>query len=484
MSAEHTKLIEELQEYSGELTNARLTRFNRNESFVLKENQWTDQDLEDQKIKSDQQELTVNQTGDFISEFYLAKLFPRDPKTNTVSIGANVKDIQDEEKAKKYEKSILDTYRDNQFIRILLEQGLNFLVGGNGGIYHPFDTKAQLTRIFSIDPRTVYYKFDGFELQEFMFVEGLLLNDKDGFRSLWTGLKDSLLGTKEFKDKKITYWNKQRMFEMTDGVITKEERNERGKIPFQWLENMPNAHQHEGTPEVRDSIKSLQKEYNKILTSFARRVQKNTSGKFAFKTKRELEEVSKESEEREYYRLDPEDSIDSVEFKENKEILEYAEMIDRLLKRSKGMNSATDGDIKTHVSGIAMQFAFAPLMDKIGLRRIPFDTAIREINEHIIYYEHKEENQRVEPVYSPIVVQDYNDIVTNIVKMRELETPIISLDLALDTLHGTNISSIEKAKIEEELKKIDEKKMKEAEIQSKNQLGVKGDTPPLPNKKQ
>lgn len=472
----YKKIVDSLMGFASQSTEGRINRFNTNESFVIDEDQWTDEDKENEKIRSDQDTLTINQAGEFVMEFYLAKLFPRDPKTGMVSVGVRVKRQQRDVSA-KIENIILNNYRENRFVQILLEQARNFFVGGNGAIYFPFDEGIRTTRIFSIDPRTVYVRFNGFELEEFMFVEGLLTRSEDG---MWGKIKQSFLNNDIYTDKKITYWNKERFFELTDGKVTKEGKNETGKIPFAWLENMPRPHQHEGTPEIRDSLVTMQKQYNKILTAFGRRVLKNTKGKVAMMTDRSLEAIETESGEKTLYQMNPGDDIKSFEYKENKEVLDYASILDTHLKRSKGMNSATDGDIKTHVSGIAMQFAFAPLLDKIGLRRIPFDFAIQEINHAILENETEYKDVLVEPVYNPVVIQDYTELVSNVVKMRDLETPLISLNMALDVLHGTDVSGEEMKKIEKEVE--ENQKSKETELKlTASAKGVKGGTPPLEN---
>lgn len=451
--------IERLWDYAGEEREKRVTRFENVEDFVFDENQWDDDDVANAGIKNDQEKLVINQIGDFVNEGFLSKLFPRDPATGIIDIGAIVKNRQEKE-TRKFEAEIRETYRFNKFMKKLLEQGRNFLNGGNAAVYYPWDEASKITRIFSVDPRTVFYRYEDNDLQEVMMVDRILNYEKGMLSKIMDKYFKPSYG---YDQTRIIYWNKDEMFILENGKIKEHAENERNKIPFEWVANQPKPHCYEGKSEITDSLMKLQKEYNKTISSFGRRVSKNTKGKFAIKTNRELDDIAEESRDRELFKLDPGDGMEGVEFKENKEILDYASGIDQILKRSKGMNTATDGEIKSHVSGLAMQYAFAPLMDKIALRRVYFDELFYSVNEAIIYNRFDISGVEVQPQYNPIVTMDYSEKVKDIVKMRDLDVPLISLENALDQLHGADVSDMEKQRILTELKETEKRRNRENE---------------------
>lgn len=446
----------------------RIKRFSNNIDFLRKEEQWDDEDIEAEQIVNEDERLVINQVDEFL-EFYLAKLFPRDPLTNAITIGVNVKDLPDSQ-VDEYEKLILSTYKSVRLIRKLLEQGQNFLVGGNGCFYYPYDSGIRQTRLFSIDPLAVYGpEFDDHDIQAIAFEERISESTKKTF---FTQVLERIKMREEETVTKITYWDKNQKVVLENGEVVEREKNTLGYIPFTWLENRPNSHTHEGNPEVLESDRNLQKEYNKRFSNFGQRAKKNTRAKLAIFSQRELAKNITKKDGNDILTLDPSDKAEFLNYQENAEVLSYLDKIDNHMKRKRGMNDATDGVIKTHVSGISMSYSFAPLLDRIGLRRVSFDQFFEEFNKAILINKFKEKASNVitEPVYNPILAPDYDQKVTNVLAMRDRDIPLISLDRALDILHGAENAAKEKEKIMNELDEIEKRRQR---------LGVIGGSPPM-----
>ncbi len=467
--------IEKLINDTAEIREARKTRFNENRAFLLESEQWDSDDEEQEKVEETQSLLTFNQLSSFI-EYYLAKLFPRDSQTNTVDIGVAIKGIKDVKERGKYEEYILNTYGKENLILSLLEQGQNFLVGGNACFYYPFDEGIQRTRIFSIDPRNVYYKFEGNDLVEFAFVEGdLTANDaitrsvSNGTEKKYNGrgivrqVTDAILGADRgrlIQANKVVYWSRDQHIETVNNEVKINEPNRLGYMPATWVANRPIAHTHEGRSEVTEAERILQKEYNKRGTNFSYRVKKNTKPKLAVFSGKQLDAMKNSDEQSDIFQLGVGEDMKPLDVPENKEVLDYLVLIDNHIKRMKGMNEATEGIIKTHISGITMAYAFGPLLDRIGLRRVYFDHFFRNLNMAILMNKgiEKAEEIQTEPVYNSILAVDYDQKVENTVKLYE--SHLISLDKALDLLHGADMVDEEKDRILDDLARVEEQQLK------------------------
>jgi hypothetical protein len=431
----------------------RLSRFSRYTdriNFLLKDDQWDDDDIDSEKVYYEDERLVVNQVSEFI-EFYISKLFPVDPLTNTVSVGVSVKN-ESPSNERKYEMEILKNYELNRLVKKLLEQAQNYLVGGNGSFYYPFDDGIHQTRLFSIDPTSVYGpEFDDMEIKSVAFVENI---NEEVKKSFFTQMVDKMKGDSGLMSRKVTFIDKDEIVILENDNVVDRQPNNLGFVPFSWLENRPIAHQHEGRSEVSDSDINLQKEYNKRLTNYGQRAKKNTRAKFALYTDLEIDKVLSEKDGNDIFKLSPKDRAEYLMYAENQEILSYLSKIDNHLRRKRGMNDATDGILKSNVSGLSMAYSYAPLIDKIGLRRIEFDYFLKNFNKAILIncFGDSASTVQSEPVYNSILSPDQDKKVERIVSMRSSNPPLISIDKALDVLHGTEIAQNEKKKVELEQK--------------------------------
>lgn len=416
--------------------------FFKYENFVLEGEQW----LEGEKPEGNKPCLTFNQSQDFINT-YLAKLFPRNMETGVLEIGVKVFE-KNKVKKEEQEKEILDTYKNNKLAKTILEQGQNFLVGGSGCFYYPQDPLSGKAKIISLDPTTCYLGWAGSELEQFAFEDEISIAqaEKDtkqnwlitAIRNFWT---DEPEETKKFKKtKRFTYWDRNFQIIKT-GDTFKVAENKLGFIPISWIPNQPKSHQHEGISEAK-KLYSLEKEFNQRASDFAQRVKSNTKPTLAVLTDMDTKDLKFEDiSDKGVLPLAKGDDAKFLTLAENKELLDYLKEIKISMANKMAINDAVAGEIKSNVSSLSMVYYFSPLMDRIGLKRVFWDEAFRELNRAILIYKFGTGEYRTNPIYEPVLLTDAKTKLENTALM--LENNLISYEDAIDQTRGAE-NSVEK----------------------------------------
>lgn len=437
-------------------TTLRTSQFQKYEKFVDDGNQWNTNELP----TGDDPKLTFNKSEDYIG-IYLAKLFPKNTETGALEVGAKVIE-KDAIKKETYEKEIFDVYTENELPSILLEQGKNFLQGGDGCFYYPKDPLTNSTKIISLDPTTVYLGWNGATLEQFAFEDEISLNEAElDTNNNWiiTAIKDFFNINKTTLDrfkkvKRITYWDNQFQIIKIDKHCEVRVNTE-GFIPFSWIPNNPKTHQHEGRSEVK-GIYSLDQEVSYRTSDFGKRVKDNTDALLAIYSDLEGSKIKREEVRDGILMLAKGDSAEFLKLDENKEVLEYTTELHDRMDRKMAVNDAVNGQIKSNVSSLAMLYYFSPLLDRIGLKRVHWDAAFRELNQAILTYKFGKGKYRTTPVYAPIMTVDQESKVKNTILM--LDNHLITYQEAIDTLRGgeNSVTAFENIKKEfQELAKID-----------------------------
>ena len=361
--------------------------------------------------------LSFNQTQDFL-QTYLAKLFPRNMSTGVLEIG--VKSFEKNKQTKeKYEKQILETYDREKLPQTLLEQGQNFLYGGDACIYYPRDEKnPSKAKIISLDPSKVYLGWNGNTLSQFAFEDEIAQVDLgNDLKTSW--IKKAIAkfitktnGTEKFeKVKRITYWDNENQI-IKVGEDVKVYENKDGFIPFSWIPNEPKAHKHEGISEVK-KILELEQEYNQRASNFADRVRVNTKALLAIMTDKQTDKLDRDEMEDGFLKLGKDDSAQILTLSESPEILKYLETLEKRMMTKMAINGAVQGEIKSNISSLSMMYYFSPLLDRIGLKRIYWDEAFRELNRAILIYAFGVDFYRTNPVYQPVLLTDKETQIKN-----------------------------------------------------------------------
>lgn len=447
-------LVEDFISSTKETTQRRVSQFKKYEVFVSDNDQWDATDLPD----GDKPALTFNQSEDYVNT-YLAKLFPRNPDTGALEVGVKVTET-DKTKKEKFEKEILERYDENNIGEILLEQGQNFLIGGDACFYFPRDPVTQRAKIISINPTNVYLGWKGSKLEQFAFEDEITLaeaelqkQDNWLISAIKTFLgKDNEISQKFKKVSRLTYWDNNHQIIRIENQF--EVRNNTDKfIPFYWIPNKPKPHSHEGRSEAK-SLFDLDKQFNERSSDFADRVKSNTKAVLA--TYSELDASKLEREELEgILAMNQGDKAEFLHLTENKEVLEFIELIERKMDKKMAVNDAVNGQIKSNVSSLAMMYYFSPLLDRIGLKRVYWDSAFKALNKAILIYAFGE-SAKTEPIYQPVMMVDTESKIKNTVLM--LENHLISYKDAIDILRGgeNSMEKFEEIKTEfGELSKID-----------------------------
>ena len=449
-----------IEDFIGKTTAQKETRestFEKYESFVIDGNQWLEEDRPEGKKPC----LTFNQTQDFINT-YLAKLFPRSMESGVLEIGVKSKE-KDKTEKEKYEKEILETYENNKFSTTILEQGQNFLVGGSACFYYPQDPTTKKAKIISIDPTTVFLGWASNELEQFAFEDEISLNEAQKnekqnwlIETIKNFISDETKETKKFKKaKRLTYWDKNFQIIAIDDNY-KITKNEHDFVPFSWIPNQPKSHQHEGISEAQ-KLYSLEKEYNERASDFAQRVKTNTKPTLAIATDLATKDLQIEDiADKGILALAKGDEAKFLTLTENKELLDYLAGIEKKMANKMAVNDAIAGEIKSNVSSLSMVYYFSPLMDRIGLKRIFWDAAFRELNNAILTYAFGAKNYRTNPIYEPVLLSDVKTKIENVTLL--LTNDLISHEDAIDQLRGAENAGEKVKEILEEKKKFEEAK--------------------------
>lgn len=437
-------------------TRKRTAQFEKYERFISDNDQW---DLSEQKL-GDVPQLTFNQTEDYINT-YLAKLFPRNTETGALEIGVKSKET-DETKKEKYEKEIFATYEQNALPEILLEQGQNFLIGGDAALYYPRDPMTTKAKIISLDPTKCYLGWNGNKLEQFAFTDEISIaearkNTHDSWlvRFIRDTLKIANEETERFrKTERITYWDEKYQIIKVGSQVTIR-ANADGFIPFSWIPNKPKPGSREGRSDGK-SLYGLEKEYNFRTSDFAQRVKSNTQALLATYSELDGTKMDRDKISSGILPLNQGDKAEFLHLTENAEALDYIGLIERKMDKKMAINDAVNGEIKSNVSSLAMMYYFSPMLDRIALKRVYWDQAFRNLNQAILFYAFGAGQYSTEPIYQPVMMLDTETKIKNTILL--LENRLISHKDAIDIIRGTEnaVKKFEEIKKEfEELSKID-----------------------------
>lgn len=338
-------LVSDFIAASQPITKQRQSQFQKYEKFISDNQQWDDSEIPD----GDKPKLTFNQSEEYINT-YLAKLFPRNPETGSLEIGAKVK-TSDKVKKEKYESEIITVYNDNNLGEVLLEQGQNFLIGGDGCLYFPQDQTTKSAKIISLDPQFVYLGWSGNKLEQFAFIDEISLREAEidpRENRLISFIKNVLNlsneESKKFKKvERITYWDsKYQIIKIGESVDIRE--NSTAIIPFAWIPNKPKSGSREGRSEGK-TLYDLEKEYNKRSSDFAERVKKNTQAILAVSSELDSTKLDRE-EAKGILPLAKGDKAEFLHLTENREVLSFLEMIERKMDKKNVSKRRSEGKYK------------------------------------------------------------------------------------------------------------------------------------------
>ena len=372
---DNSNIKTQVEEFIGDknsTTKKRKATFDSLFSFVLDNKQWTAYE-EENLIADGFNPLVLNFSSDFVDR-YIARLFPRNQRTGILEVG--VRTFGDEEGL--LIQKILESYRRNYLPAILIEQALDFLIGGDACIYYPQNNITKQAEVMSLDPRNVSLSFQGGKLKRFAH--------KEKFAN---GVEETI------------YWDEGSFVHILDDLVKVEENNF-DFIPVSWIPCGPRPHQYEGRSKVLN-LMALEVEANSNFANFSKRVEDNTSPHINVFTETKKEGYERGRKKVSYF--GPNDDVRPEEFKESPEVLEYLKLLDNRMRRKTGIVD-TGGAIKAAVSGVSLSFQFSEMMDLIGFMRVYWDKGFRELNNAILNYEVKKGVYDTDPVYNPVLAFD------------------------------------------------------------------------------
>jgi hypothetical protein len=418
-------------------------------SFIYDSDQWNSLELPGENDP----QLTFNQTRDFIN-IYLPKLFPRNPFTGAIEVGVTVKN-SDEKKKEQEEAKILETYEDNDMPFVLFEQGQNFFVGGAGCLYYPYDPVLQMTRILSLDPSRCHIQFSSFgTVSAFAFEDEISYEEaeqslsKTFFQTVKSFFSPVASSRTLTRKKRITYWDKYNQIILIDGNTVLVTPNNSGIVPFAWIPNMPAPHQHEGRSDGAD-LYHLDREYNFRASDIGKRVKDNTRPNLAVMSSLDVDKISRG--EKGILALEKDDDAKFLVVPEEKTGLAYLDRLETRMRFKMAINDAVLGQMRSNISADAMGYYFMPLLDRVALKRIFWDSAFKKLNSAILTNAFGAGTYRTAPSYHPALAVDAafrTDIV-----VKQLQNHLISHTDAIDMLHGAENAPEKFSAIMEELKK-------------------------------
>lgn len=422
----YTKEIARVKKKATGDTSERTSEFASRQAFVLEGKQWT---LDDANERESAPILTLNYSEDYVDR-YLARLFPRNPRTNVLEVGAKSHET-DPEKRTLYEKEIFSVYRQNKLAEKLLEQGQNFLVGGSACLYFPTDPITFETLIFSINPTALFLDWQGNELKAFFFEE--LIVDGDT------------------KTRRITFWDKKIGFVLENEKIVATRKNKSGLLPLAWIPNRPLPHQHEGNPKVA-SIEELDRDVNERVSDWSKRIFENTDPHLVISSDMVKADKVQRGRKKITY-LGKDDHAEYLQVPDGSDVKTYLDfMVDVIKAKLSLIDSA--GTVKAAVSGVSLSFQYSDMLDQIGFMRLYWDTAFRDMNRAILTNKFGvgHGNFDTDPVYHPALQQDSKARTDEYAVM--LDKKIISHRDAIDELRGCENADEKIAEILEEEKKF------------------------------
>lgn len=362
-------------------------------NFVLDSDQWSYSDLLD--FDSDKDVPLVFNFSEEYYEKYLAKLFPRNSQTGVLDVSAKVYE-NDIVKRKKYLEEIDSVYHENRLPLILQEQGTNFLIGGDACLYYPQDPVTKRANIFSLDPRKCYLGFDGSKLVQF------------AYRSYDPVAKKHL----------TIYWDLYKHILIDKNGTVHTEKNNYNFIPFSWIPNNPKPHSHEGRTKI-EILSELDAEYNRLSSSFSKRIHDNTEPPLVLKSDRaSIKDIERGRSKKS--QIGHGDSLDYLELKEGGEIMDWLSTILSRMRSKTGIvdSSGSLSDTK-RVSSKTLAYQMSDMLDFIGFMRIRWDEAFRELNNAILNYRYGYDNYSTDPKYNPFTNQTNSERIDDTVKLVE-----------------------------------------------------------------
>lgn len=401
----------------------RAKKFAQNIPFVLDGAQWEKSEIVD---RIDDPTITFNFCEDYV-EKYLSRLFPRSNRTGVMDVGVKIYE-NDQTLREKYEDEILGAYRRANMPGILLEQGTDYLIGGVACFYYPQDPITKKVKIISIDPASVYISFSDGRIDAFAYEE----TTENGTR--------------------ITYCDTNIIGIMENQELKKELVNNSGIIPISWIPNFPHPHNRGRVRSKIDSLRDLDREYNKTMSDYSVRIEENTRPPlFIFSNRTRIEDVQRGRGKKTLLEIDGDAKY--LELKEGREILDYATAVDTRMKRKTGIVDMA-GSIKSALSGVSFSFQYSDMLDHIGFMRIFWDQAFRDLNRAILTYAfgpEKGNSYSTDPVYNQSFQLDELSRVEQYQKM--LEMGVISRRDVIEELRGAENADEKLAEIDKENKK-------------------------------
>lgn len=398
--------VENFMKFAKKNTDTRHAHFQTLMSFALESKQWTHGELVKKDDENDSA-LVFNFSQEY-SDRYMARLFPRNAHTGVLEVGVKVTEL-DQKIKQAYEDEILKVYAESSLPGILLEQGIDYLVGGAGCLFYPQNRITKKADIISLDPTKVYLGWKNGVLVQFAFKEYLGDNK---FKTIYYDLANIIV-----------------VDETTDKVIS--EKNPFNFIPFSWVPNNPLPHQHEGISKIR-ILSDLDRAYNRNASNFDKRIEENTDPHLLIKSDM-ADAKNIERGRNKKTRLGKDDDMKYLELQEGEEVINWLNLIEKRIKTKTGIINSS-GDFASGVSGKSLSFQFADMMDLIGFMRLRWDKAFREMNSAILTYAKGEKPYVTHPVYQPFMAQDSSERVKEFATM--IENDIISREDAIDELRG------------------------------------------------
>ena len=199
--SEIKKKVEDFISDKQKITANRSNSFKSLFDFVLDSDQWTSKEEEERKADGFES-LILNFSSDFVDR-YLARLFPRNQRTGVLEVGAKVY----EDKDGKMVSEIMKVYRDSYLPSILLEQGMNFLIGGAACLYYPRNPVTKKAEIISLDPKNCSLAWQRGELVRFAHEEKFTDGGKEIIyidKNVLVNILFNSDGTYELEVKKMT----------------------------------------------------------------------------------------------------------------------------------------------------------------------------------------------------------------------------------------------------------------------------------------
>ena len=379
-SSEIKQEVEDFISDKQKITAKRSNSFESLFAFVLDSDQWTN--AEEKERKADGLEsLIFNFSSDYVDR-YLARLFPRNQRTGVLEVGVKVYNDKDGKKISE----IMGIYRKYYLPSILIEQGINFLIGGAACLYYPQNPRTKKAEIISLNPRNCSLAWSGDELVRFAHKETFT----DGGEEIIYCDKNLIINI---------------LIDADSSFELESKKNPFGFIPVSWIPSFPKPHSKEGRSKILQLI-DLDVETNKQASNFSKRVDDNTIphvNVFSDTANAKKEAYTRGRKKVSYLKSD--DDVRMEEVSESAIVLEYLDFVDKRMRRKTGIVDI-GGAIKAAISGVSLSFQFSEMMDLIGFMRVFWDRAFREMNDAILTYKFGVGDYDTDPVYNPALAFD------------------------------------------------------------------------------